>query len=99
LIESLLDSAGRGRAGQRDVYENGVQVRIDLDTDADGQPDVIQYLRGESVVRQDEDSDHDGVIDRRFEGDRPLPIDGRPSVPGELPKLDCGKFDPFWNRR
>jgi len=48
------------------------------------------------VVRQDEDEDFDGRIDRRFEGAKQVPLEGRPEAPEALRALDCGSFDSFW---
>jgi len=73
-----------------------VRIRLELDTNDDGRPDVVQHLDGDSVARQDEDSDFDGTIDRSFEGKKAVPVEGKPKAPPKLGDLDCGEFDRFW---
>jgi hypothetical protein len=86
------------RADQRDIYEGGRRARVEIDTQGDGRPDVVQYLdENEDVVRQDEDSNHDGRLDLRFEGGRALAVDEPPSSPPALERLGCGAFDRFWD--
>ena len=85
------------RADQRDIYEDGRRVRVEIDSRSSGRPDVVQYLDAdEKVVRQDEDSSGDGVLDLRFENDQPVPVTDPPNAPPALEKLDCGAFDRFW---
>ena len=57
------------------------------------------YMQGEEVARQDEDSDFDGIIDLRFDGDTSVPVEGQPEAPANLSKLECGTFHSFWKRR
>jgi len=76
-----------------------VRVRLDADTNGDRKPDVIQYFSGNAVVRQDEDTNFDGVIDRRFENGKPVALSGQTAVPPPLGALDCGEIDRFWSRR
>jgi hypothetical protein len=86
-------------ADTREVYQDGNRVRVDADTNGDGKPDVIQTLSGPAPV-QDEDTDFDGVIDRRFQGDQLVPLSGRVEVKAAgFGKLGCGSFDPFWWKR
>ncbi len=86
------------RADQRDIYKDGQRVRVEIDTRGQGRPDVVQYLDAdERVVRQDEDSNHDGRLDLRFENDQPVPVADPPEAPPALQKLDCGGFDRFWD--
>ena len=99
VSQTLLDLDQDGRADERDLYQDGRRARVEIDTNADGRPDVVQTLAadGESVARQDEDSDYDGRMDRSFVGDQPAELQGNPKAPGKLPELDCGRFDRFWN--
>jgi hypothetical protein len=99
LRSALVDTDASGRANEREIYENGERVRIETDTNGDGRPDVVMYMKGEEVVRQDEDSTFDGVLDLRFDGDTPVPVQGKPAAPPKLPELGCGGFDSFWKRR
>ena len=84
---------------EREIYENGERVRIETDTQGDHRPDVVMQMKGDEVVRQDEDTDFDGVIDQRFDGETPVPVEGKPAAPAALPKLECGRFHSFWSRR
>jgi len=99
LSETILDLDQDGQGDQRDVYGQGRRTRVEIDTNADTRPDVVQTLDedGETVMQQDEDSDYDGRMDRRFVGDQPAELPDRPAAPGKLPSLDCGRFDSFWN--
>jgi hypothetical protein len=54
-------------------------------------------VAGTEVVRQDEDSDYDGLLDRRFEGEAESEL-STPAPPA-LPALDCGGIDRFWAQR
>ena len=97
IRETLLDTTGDGRIDQREIHIDGRPARIEIDTTGNGVPDVIQTLdQNGRVIGQDEDTDGDGRIDRRFEGDQPIPIEGSPPVPERFPKNDCGQFDSFW---
>jgi hypothetical protein len=96
LSETLLDTSGNGRADQRDIYLAGRRARLEIDTNGDGRPDVVQHLEGDDIRRQDEDSNYDGVMDRSFEGQTPVSVEGSPEAPRKLPNLECGGFDPFW---
>ena len=51
------------------------------------------------MARQDEDSDFDGVIDLRFDGDTQVAVEDEPEAPAALSKLECGTFHSFWKRR
>ena len=62
LLSAVVDTDGDGWADERESYENGERVRLDTDTNGDHRPDVMQYLAGEEVTRQDEDSEFDGKI-------------------------------------
>jgi hypothetical protein len=86
------------RADRRDFYEGGRLARAEIDTRGNGRPDVVQYLdESESVLRQDEDSNHDGRLDVRFENGRSVSVSDPPAAPPPLEKLDCGDFDRFWD--
>ncbi len=93
----LLDQDGDGRADQRELYEAGARVGLEADTNGDGRPDVVQVVAGTEVVRQDEDADYDGTLDRRFEGEVSSEIEA--PAPPMLPSLDCGGVDRFWASR
>jgi hypothetical protein len=97
-LVSQPGQASDPRADQRDIYKDGQRVRVEIDTRGQGRPDVVQYLDAdERVVRQDEDSNHDGRLDLRFENDQPVPVANPPEAPPALQKLDCGGFDRFWD--
>ena len=96
MTEAGGPGSGNGRAAQRDVYAGGARTRLEIDTNDDGVPDVVQYLAGDEIQRQEEDSDFDGTLDRAFAGDEPAALQGPSKVPPALPKLDCGRFDVFW---
>jgi hypothetical protein len=52
------------------------------------------------VAYQDEDEDHDGVVDRRFRGDQPVAIPAGTRIEGEaFGPLGCGGFHSFWWKR
>ena len=57
------------------------------------------YMQGEEVARQDEDSNFDGILDLRFEGETAVAVEGKPEAPAALPKLECGDFHSFWKRQ
>jgi len=99
LRSTLIDTDGDGRGDERELYENGARVRIETDTNGDHRPDVVMYMQGEEVTRQDEDSDFDGIIDLRFDGETPVTVEGKPEAPAVLPSLECGTFHSFWKRR
>ena len=81
------------RADQRELYADGRRVRAEFDTQGDGRPDVVQYLdENEAMVRQDEDSNHDGRLDVRFEGGRSVVVSDPPEAPAPLKRLGCGRF-------
>ena len=66
-----------------------------------------RYLRyranGESAawdLKRDEDSDFDGVVDRRFRGDQLVEIEPGTRIPGAaFERLGCGSFSGFWWKR
>jgi hypothetical protein len=97
VVRVLLDQNGDGIAEQLEHYEGGVRVGLEADTNGDRRPDVVQVVAGGEVVRQDEDSDYDGTMDRRFEGEAQSELSA--PAPPELPALDCGGVDRFWAKR
>jgi hypothetical protein len=100
VVEVLFDTDGNGVADQREVYEDGRRVRLDVDTDGNRKPDVAQYYSGDTLTRQDEDRDGDGAIDARFEGEKAVPVVVVEALPGApFGEVDCGRFSPFWARR
>lgn len=100
VVEALIDTTGNGVADNREVYEGGERVRLEVDTNEDRRPDVAIVARPGGVSRQDEDTDFDGIIDLRFDGDTPVDIPAGTKFAGEkFEKLDCGSFDAFWWKR
>jgi hypothetical protein len=100
VTEVLIDGGGKGMADTREVYQRGQRTRLDADTNADRKPDVIQYFRGDAVTRQEEDADFDGVIDRRFDDGKPVPVPAGTRIPGaDFGSLGCGSFHGFWWKR
>jgi hypothetical protein len=97
--EGLVDSSGDGNGNLRQVYANGTIAHLEADTNNDGRPDVVQYLSGPDVVRQCEDSEYDGTVDRCFEGDQVAPVTGVTDLSEPLGSLGCGSFDSFWRSR
>ena len=60
---------------------------------------MVQQLDGETITQQDEDTDFDGVLDRRFRGDTPADIPADTPAPPAYGELQCGGFDStFWGR-
>ena len=75
-------------------------MRLDADTNDDRVPDVTQTFEGGALVYQDEDTDDDGTIDQRFQGDKPVDIAAGSKMPGaKFGKLGCGSFHRFWWKR
>jgi hypothetical protein len=100
LVEILVDTTGNGIADQREVYRNGARVRLDADTNGDRKPDVVQSVAPSGTSIQEEDTDFDGIVDRRFEGDRLVGTAGDSRIPGaEFGRLGCGSFHRFWWKR
>jgi antitoxin component YwqK of YwqJK toxin-antitoxin module len=100
VVEALIDTTGNGVADNREVYEGGERVRMDVDTNNDRKPDVTITAGPGGVSRQDEDTDFDGIVDLRFDGDTPVDIPAGTKLAGEkFGKLDCGSFHRFWWKR
>ena len=98
--EVWLDTKGKGNADQREVYKDGQRVALEADTNADRLVDVVQVFAGGQLARQDEDTDFDGVIDQRFEGDKPAAVPPGAKISAtKFGPLDCGRFSEFWTRR
>jgi len=51
-----------------------------------------------AVAQQDEDTDFDGIIDRRFRGTAEATVPEGTKAPPALGKFECGSFDRFWRR-
>jgi hypothetical protein len=60
---------------------------------------VIQYLTDGNVIRQCEDAEFDGRIDRCFEGESLAEVSGVTDVGAPLESLGCGSLHSFWRRR
>jgi hypothetical protein len=100
VVEALIDTTGNGVPDNREVYEGGERVRMDVDTNNDRRPDVTITVGPGGVSRQDEDTDFDGVVDLRFDGDTPVDIPAGAKVAGEnFKNLGCGSFHRFWWKR
>jgi hypothetical protein len=100
IVEALIDTTGNGVVDTREVYEDQERVRMDIDTNGDRKPDVTITTLPGGVSRQDEDTDFDGIVDLRFDGDMPVDIAAGTKLAGDkFPNLDCGSFDRFWWKR
>jgi hypothetical protein len=100
VTEVLIDSSGKGVADTRQVLRGGQLAELHADTNGDMKPDVVQYFDGEKVRQQDEDTDFDGMVDQRFQGDKPVSVPAKTRLPGEpFAKLGCGTFHAFWRQR
>ena len=82
----------------REIYHGGSRVQLETDTNGDGRADIVQLLDGDAVTQQDEDTDFDGVLNRRFLGNTPADIPPDTSAPAKYGALQCGRFDAFWKR-
>jgi hypothetical protein len=61
---------------------------------------VVQTYSGGALANQDEDTDYDGVIDQRFQGQTAVSVPPGTRVAGEkFGKLGCGSFHRFWWKR
>ena len=61
---------------------------------------MVQRFENGAVVEQDEDTNFDGILDRRFVGGKPAPLPAGTPVPGPaLGPLDCGRFSDAWRGR
>jgi hypothetical protein len=101
VSEVLLDTTGSGYADTRQILSDGKIVRVEADTNRDHRPDVVQTYDASGTLRyQDEDTNGDGIVDRRFEGGKSVPVPPGATIPRDpFPKLDCGSFDGFWTKR
>jgi hypothetical protein len=100
VTEVLIDSSGKGSADTRQVLRDGQLVELHADTNGDGRPDVVQYFAGEEIRQQDEDSDFDGFVDQRFQGNQPVAVPANAKLAAEdFGKLGCGTFHAFWWKR
>jgi hypothetical protein len=102
VTESIEDTTRDGYGDRRQVFEDGLQIRFDADTNADRTPDVwINYANG-APETQDEDSDFDGQVDVRFDlaTDEAVPLDGTPAGPSltRFEPIRCSEFSDFWTR-
>jgi hypothetical protein len=99
--EVLIDTDADNVADTRQVLDSAGQlVRLDADTDGDRRPDVVQVYAGGALLHQDEDTDADGAVDRRFQGDAAVAVpEGARIEGGPFSALGCGSFDSFWWKR
>ena len=62
--------------------------------------EAFASLEAGQLVYQDEDTDYDGVVDQRFEGNQPVTVPAETRVASaEFGKLGCGSFSGFWWKR
>jgi hypothetical protein len=100
VVEALIDTTGNGVADNREVYEGGERVRTHVDTNDDRKPDVTITAMPGGISRQDEDTDFDGIVDLRFDGDTPVDIPAGTKLAGKkFERLNCGSFHRFWWKR
>jgi hypothetical protein len=100
VVEALVDTTGNGVADTREVYQGGEILRVEIDTNNDRAPDIVQTTLPGGVSRQDEDADFNGTIDRRFDGDALIESATGTKIEGSrFGTLDCGGFDSFWTKR
>jgi hypothetical protein len=59
---------------------------------------VVQWTDENGNSFQDEDTDYDGILDQRFQGDSQVEIPPDSAAPPTLPDLKCGRFNKFWRR-
>ncbi len=83
VVEVLVDTTGNGVADTREIYENGDRIRLEVDTNDDRRPDVVQAVGEGGLPLQDEDVDFDGVVDRRFQGDQLVETASGTEIAGE----------------
>jgi hypothetical protein len=95
----LVDTDRDGVGEQRQIYSGGQLSRVEVDSNDDGRADVVQYLVDGNIVRQCEDTEFDGQIDRCFEGEKLVGVSGVTDVEASLEKLGCGNLHPFWRGR
>ena len=89
-----------GFADQRQIFEEGTLLRVEADTNEDRMPDVWIRYEGDRATVQDEDSDFDGKIDRRFDlaTNKPVPL-SEPLEPlsiERMRRIRCTGFNAFW---
>ncbi len=100
VVEAMIDTTGNLVADTREVYEGGALVRTDVDTNNDRRPDISISAGSKGASMQDEDTDFDGSVDLRFDGDTPVDIPtGTKIAGGKFGNLDCGSFHRFWWKR
>ena len=99
MVELLIDTTGNGVADTREIYSGGNITRVEVDTNKDRKPDVVQSTGPGGVSRQDEDTDFDGIIDRRFDGEKLAEVPAGLAAGEDFGKLDCGSFNGFWWKR
>jgi antitoxin component YwqK of YwqJK toxin-antitoxin module len=98
----LDDSTGDGFADRRQIYEQGVLVRVEADTNGDRRPDVWLGYEGGAARTQDEDADYDGRIDQRFDlvteeaVSFETPVE--PTSSEKFSKIRCSGFSKVWWR-
>src|SRR5262249_9740389 len=101
VSEVLIDTTGSQYADTRQILSEGKLVRVEADTNRDHHVDVVQtYDASGTLKTQDEDTNGDGVVDQRFEGDKSVPVPPGTTLPREaFARLDCGTFDGFWTKK
>ncbi len=71
-------------------------TRLEIDTNADQRPDVVQYLDQGQVVQQCQDDDFDGTLDACFRGQEPTAMVADTAAGAPLEALGCGRFHSLW---
>ena len=101
VVAVLTDTSGNKIADQRVVYSGGAVSRIEVDTNGNRKPNAaIYYDASGQPTHQDEDADHDGIADHRFQGQEPVALPEGTRIPGErFGPLGCGGFHRFWWKR
>ncbi len=99
VVEVLSDSTGNGIADTREIYENNQRVRVEADTNGDRKVDVVQSVTAAGVAVQEEDTDFDGSLDRRFEDNQLVESTHGTRVGADFGPIGCGSFHRFWWKR
>ena len=92
VIEVLSDSTGDDIADTREIYENNQRVRLEVDTNGDRKVDVVQSVTAAGVAVQEEDTDFDGSLHRRFEDNLLVESTNCPRLGADFGPIRSGSF-------